>query len=240
MQRLGTLPKSAVIFLGAVLLVCGCGDFSGVLGPGDRDDSAGASTDGGAPDLPQEPPEDPSPDPGDVEEPGPHLGERLQLEVEIVFSQEFGETVTDACGTHYHFGDFVIDEDKVYPEEYWGTYPLYFFGTEVGVTVTVTNPGPRAREKLRIRTEAYVLLTDGSNGAQLAAPREIDVEVERGETVTIDASFTAEYDPNAVGMEGGLDRFIVTVLHPNAGNDDSAVIMTKEGIFCPPEIEAEF
>ena len=240
MYGLRALPKSAVIFLGAVLLVCGCGDFSGVLGPADRDDPACPSTDGGAPDLPQDPAADPSPDPVDVEEPGPHLGERRQLEVEIVFSEEFGETVTDECGTHYHFGDFVIDEDKVYPEEYWGTYPLYFFGTEVGVTVTVTNHGPRRKAKIRVRTEAYVLLTDGSNGAQLAAPREIDVEVERGETVTIDASFTAEYDPDAAGMEGGLDRFIVTLLHPNAVNDDSAVIMTKEGIFCPPEIEPEF
>ncbi len=170
---------------------------------------------------------------------GQHVGERRQLEVEITFSQEFGETVTDSSGTHYHFNGTVIDEDKVYPEEYWGTYPLYFFGTTVGVTVRITNPGPRRKVKVRVRTEAYCLLTDGSSGAQLAPLQEVDLEVARGQTVTLDTSFTPQYDPDAADMEGGLDRFIVSVLHPNAGGADAALIMTKEGVFCPPELEGD-
>ena len=173
---------------------------------------------------------------------GTHLGEREQLVVEIGFSNSFGETVTDDLGTHYYFEDTVVDEDKVYPEEYWGTYPLYFFGTEVGVAVTVTNDTPRQTAKLRVETEAYVLLTDGSNGAELAPLESFDIEVQRGESVTIDASFTAEYDAEAEGMDGGLDRFIVKVYHMNAGggkNGDAGLIMVKEGVFCPPDVEGD-
>ena len=51
-------------------------------------------------------------------------------------------------------------EDKVYPPQYWGDFPLYFFGSKVGASVTVTNNGPRAKEKLRRR-----LAQPGARGA---------------------------------------------------------------------------
>ena len=239
MHRFEPAVKHVVIFLGCVVLACGCGEVSGLLDPGGRDDGGGA-------DAELDPPAPSPPSPGNAPVAGEtdsdvtgHVGERRQLAVEIAFSDEFGETVTDACGTEYHFDDNVLYEDKVYPEEYWGTFPLYFFGTEVGVTVTVTNLGPRANAKLRVRTEAFVLLTDGSSGAQLAPTREVDVELALGESATIDASFTAEYVADATGMEGGLDRFIVEVLHPNPGRDDAALIMRREGVFCPPELEGD-
>jgi hypothetical protein len=174
---------------------------------------------------------DPGP-PGGVEEPGGHLGERARLEVEIAFSRESGETVADEDGILYRFDDQEIREDRVYPSRYWGTYPLYFFGAEVGVTVTVRNNGPRRKAKLRVRAEACVLLTDGTNGAALCEPSEFDVEVARGETVVIDASFTAVWSE---GAESGLDRFVVKVLHPNSGREDASLIMAREGVFCPPE-----
>lgn len=254
----------ALVLLGSIVIVCGCGDWSvtAVLDPDSGHEGGDDSTDGNddpshVDDVPglidddvTDPPDEPPSDPGNTDDSpsnvgggdpsgGQHLGERRQLEVEITFSQEFGETVTDSSGTHYYFNGIVINEDKVYPEEYWGTYPLYFFGTTVGVTVRITNPGPRRKVKVRVRTEAYVLLTDGSNGAQLAPLQEVDLEVARGQTVTLDTSFTPEYDPNADDMEGGLDRFIVSVLHPNTGGTDAALIMTKEGVFCPPELEGD-
>ena len=296
MRRL--FPTLAVIFLGLVL-VCGCGEQSAILGPGSgRDDGSDSSAEGedpgepddqgdaddqgesdepGEPDDPGDPddqgepdepgesdepdepgdpeepdgprqlhlsmplldlPADPAPAPEEAEQSGRHLGERCPLEVEIDFSGEFGETVTDDTGTHYYYGGGEMHEDKVYPSEYWGTFPLYFFGTEVGVTVTARNNGPRRRTKLVIRTEAYVLLTDGSNGAGLAEPRDIVLEIERGETITVDFSFTAEYRPDVEGLEGGLDRFVVKVLHVNQGrgkDGEAGLIMEKEAVFCPPE-----
>ncbi len=169
---------------------------------------------------------------------GKHTGEQNMLDVDIQFLGSSGTTITDADGIHYHFYGLVTHEGKVYPSKYWGTYALYFFGTETGVTVKVTNKGPRAKAKVRVQTEAYVLRTDGSNGATLAKPRVIDVEVARGETKIIDASFTGEYTP---GMESGLDRFLVKVSHMNEGggkgNPEPALIMVKEGVFCPPEYQ---
>ena len=89
-------------------------------------------------------------------------------------------------------------------------------------------------------TEAFCLRTDGSNGAALKTLEAVEMEVGKGQTETIDASFLCEYTSDA---EGGLDRFIVKVLHINhgggAGNNEPGLIMIKEGVFCPPEYEAK-
>lgn len=168
---------------------------------------------------------------------GNHYGERQMLDVDIQFSGSQGRTVTNASGIFYYFWGRVIKENKVYPPEYWGEYPLYFFGMKIPITVTVKNSGPRAKAKIRIKTEAYCLRTDGSSGVALMAPKVIDVEVGRGETKTIDSSFVVAYTP---GVESGLDRFIVKVLHMNSGggmgNQEPALIMSKEGVFCPPDL----
>ncbi len=172
---------------------------------------------------------------------GKHIGEQKMLDVAIEFINSFGKTVTNADGVFYYYnGRLIGSEDKVYPPQYQGEFALYFFGSPAGITVTITNKGPQAKAKLRIKTESYVLNTDGSSGVALMTPKVIDVEIPRGETKTIDASFVVEYIP---GAESGLDRFLVKVLHMNKGggkgNMEPALIMSKEGIFCPPEYAAK-
>lgn len=171
---------------------------------------------------------------------GEHIGEIKQLDVNITLYGQYGETVTDENGTFYHVWGYTFYEDKVYPPEYWGVFPLYFFNTTVGVSIDVTNNGPRKKVNLRVRTEAYFLRTDGSNGAEMTPPNDTDILVEVGETKTVDASFIAADVPDA---ESGLDRLIVKILHPNKGggpgNSDPALILMKEAIFCPPENEGE-
>ena len=171
---------------------------------------------------------------------GQHNGEVAQLEVNATFSGSFGETVTDAIGTTYNVWGFSFYENKVYCPEYWGVFPLYFYGTEVGSTITVKNVGPRRIAKLRVRTECYTLKTDGSSGVEISAPQETDFEIETGETKTINSTFTAEY---VEGADSGLDRLVIKVLHPNEGggpgNSDPALILVKEAIFCPPEYQGE-
>ncbi len=171
---------------------------------------------------------------------GEHVGEVKQLEVNVAFSGQYGHTVTDENGTFYHFWGYVFYENKVYPPEYWGVFPLYFFGTEVGATITVKNKGPRKRAKLRVRSEVYCLHADGSNGAELTSPQETDIDLGPGETATVNASFVAGY---VDGAESGLDRLVIKILHPNAGggpgNSDPALIMMKEAIFCPPEYQGD-
>jgi len=167
---------------------------------------------------------------------GEHKGEAQMLDVDIQFSGARGYTVTNADGIFYHFYGIVAKENKIYPEKYWGSVPLYFFGQTIPVTVVVTNKGPRAKAKIKVVSESYCLMTDGSNGAALMKPKIVEVEIARGETKTIDASFNCEYTPEA---DSGLDRFTVKVLHINSGggpgNEEPALIMSREGIFCPPE-----
>jgi hypothetical protein len=164
---------------------------------------------------------------------GKHNGEVKQLEVDISFSGDIGTTVTDNSGTWFHVWGMVFYEPKIYIEKYQGVFPLYLMGMDVGITVTVKNNGPRQRAKLTIGTEAYSLRTNGDNGVPLTAPRTIDVVVEKGETKVIDASFVAGIVPDA---ESGLDRFQISVWHTNSGKAENqpALIMSKEGIFCPP------
>ncbi|MBN1672489.1 MAG: hypothetical protein JXR37_15720 [Kiritimatiellae bacterium] len=174
----------------------------------------------------------------DTPKAGKHEGEKKQLEVEIVFSLESGETLATDDGTYFVVGGNVYYEDKVYPESCQGVYPLYFFGDPVGVTVRLTNNGPRSRFKLCITTESYVLETDGSTGAELMEPDDTLVEIGRGETVEIDATFSVELTPDS---ESGLNTFVVAVWHPNngggPGNARPALICVKEGVFCPPLLD---
>ena len=167
---------------------------------------------------------------------GEHIGERNQLDMSFGFSGSYGDTITDESGTYYCYYGQVYYEPKVYPPEYWGVFPLYFFDTQVGMNVTVANLGPRRTENLRVETECRVLRTDGSSGTQLSPPQHYDFELDRDESVTIDTSFSPV---STVDLEAdsGLDRVLVKLLHPNLGKDakDPALIMSKEGVICPPE-----
>jgi hypothetical protein len=165
---------------------------------------------------------------------GKHLGEQRMFTVNIDFKNPAGKTITNSNGVFYHFYGSVYHENKIYIPEYWGEYPLYFVGEPAYITVTVTNNGPRAKAKIRIRTESYVLNPDGSKGISLVNPGTIDAEVAKGETKNIDATFTIQNQP---GMESGLDLFVVKVLHINEGNvkedHEPGLIMIKRGVFCP-------
>lgn len=167
-------------------------------------------------------------------------GVARMLDVDIQFTNAFGKTITNEQGIFYHIWwegqEYVFHEPKIYPSEYFGEFPLYFFGSPVSVRVMVRNNGPANHTKLLIQTDAHVLRTDGSAGAALAPSKTYEVVLARGETRTIDASFVVEYSPQA---ESGLDTFTVKVLHQSEGggpgNQEPALIMVKRGVFCPPE-----
>ena len=111
--------------------------------------------------------------------------------------------------------------------------PLYFFDMPAGITLAITHHGPQARMKLRVSSEAFVLNPDGSNGPSFGNHQVRDIVVLKGETVLIDASFTAIYREE---LSSGLDRLAITVSHPNSsGQDGAGVIAEYEAIYCPPE-----
>lgn len=62
------------------------------------------------------------------------------------------------------------------------------------VLVKITNLGPSAKTKEVIKTESYVLKTNGTNGAMLKPPETIEVEIEKGETKVIDATYLPLYE----------------------------------------------
>jgi len=134
-------------------------------------------------------------------------GEDITLDINISFSANAGETITDENGTTYCFYGYRSWEEKIYPPEYWGVFPLYFFGQRVGINVTVKNEG-NDDVKLRVVTECYCLNTDGGNGAQLLAPQEQEILIAGNQTESLDGSFVASY---VEGADSGLDRFLVKV-----------------------------
>ncbi|MDD4871157.1 MAG: hypothetical protein PHR77_11415 [Kiritimatiellae bacterium] len=143
--------------------------------------------------------------------------QRAPLTINVSFSKQSGETVTDQYGTCYNVFGYSFFEQKIYPSAYWGVFPLYFFGDNVGVTVSVANQSHSRKAKLLLRTECYCLNTDGSNGVKLMTPREFETTINPGESKVIDASFDAEYTPAA---DSGLDRFLVKVYNAPAADGD--------------------
>jgi hypothetical protein len=162
----------------------------------------------------------------DIRKDGWHTGEEGMLDVNVEFSGSFGETITDSEGTAYHVWGCSIFEDKVYPPEYWGVFPLYFYDTLVGITVTLQNNSETDNADVRIKTECYTLRTDGSNGAELAAPTQTDTEILPGESVTLDGSFTAAY---VEGADSGLDRFLVKVFRVEKDEEPEPELHTITG-----------
>jgi len=171
---------------------------------------------------------------------GSHPPANHQVSVGISFDNTLGYSVTDETGIHYFVDGWEpIYEEKVYPEEYWGTFPLYLAWSTADITVMIHNEGAAAM-KLRVVTEAYEMKTDGTNGVPLTDPREFEIKLKKFEQADIDSSFYLDVVP---GMEGGLDRLVVKVYRKHdlnhehdgdGGDSDWELICEEEGIFCPP------
>ena len=144
----------------------------------------------------------------------------IELAIDVTFSKQVGETVTDENGTFYHVFGMVFYENLVYPPEYWGVFPLYFFGEEVGINVNVANLSAQKAAFL-LRCAAYCLRADGSNGAQLLAPTDRAVVIGKNSSADIDSSFVAGY---VEGAESGLDRFLVKALEQNGSESDQHTV----------------
>lgn len=166
--------------------------------------------------------------------------------VEVNFSLDQGETIADAQGTHFHFFGVEVDDfDLIYPPEYWGSFPLYFFGTSVGATVIITasdpvncnaNPdnnrdkhNPQLKPlKLWISNEIYLLNTDGTSGPELTAPRSVEMELLPGESKAFDASFFKMFQE---GLVWGLNRMEVKIYKLKSNGKVGKILLVKEFIF---------
>lgn len=171
---------------------------------------------------------------------GEHLGEADNIQAQVTFLGNAGLTTTDAAGTTYRVAawNWSTFEPKIYPSNYWGTFPLYFIGTTMSFNVTLTNTATQGNKsfKVRVRASNNVLETSGLLGMQIAAPQEWVVDSLRpGETRVLPGSIFIAYDPN---LPSGLDITKVQIFHLNEGsNQDAALIKEALAVWCPPSLK---
>lgn len=155
----------------------------------------------------------------------------VNIDVNVGFSGQSGVTITDENGTFYNCMGWSFFEPKVYPPEYWGVFPLYFFGDVVGVSLTVTNLDASTQADVRLRRECYCLRTDGSSGGALAVPAQNDVAVAPSQTAFLDGSFAVDYWADS---EDGLDRFLTKVYLPTTVDANNGVHVVSGAINVNP------
>jgi hypothetical protein len=162
---------------------------------------------------------------------GAHYGEEKMIDATIEFFAPIGTCVADDTGLHITIQGNIFFLDTVYDAQYWGEYPVYFPNTTVPVGVWITNNGPRSVAKHDLVTEAFLMNTDGSNGEALIEPVVQTIEVERDETVVIDATFLLPE------VSKGLNRFTVSLYHHyNPDSNEASKVLSCDAIFCPPEM----
>jgi hypothetical protein len=167
---------------------------------------------------------------------GNHNCEAGKIMASVAFTNPAGTTYTDASGIRYTLNGWTFaGEPKVYPQAYWGQYPLYFVGTSMTFMVNLTNMAPMGQKSFKIRVQALnnVLETNGSLGMQIAPPQEwIVSDLKPGETRNLPGSIFIPFNPN---MPSGLDITKIRISHVNEGaNDDAALIKEEIAVWCPP------
>ncbi|MBI4054578.1 MAG: hypothetical protein HY402_00435 [Elusimicrobia bacterium] len=170
---------------------------------------------------------------------GRHAGEADKIQAEVTFLNPSGQTTTDSSGITYRVGSWSFHENKVYPSQFWGTFPLYFMGQTMHFQLTLSNTTPLGQKPFRIKIQAlhHVLNTDGSLGQQLALPSEWTIEgmLRPGETTSRSFPVFIPIDPN---LPSGLDVTKVRIFHLNQGqNSEAGLIKEVSAVWCPPSLK---
>ncbi|HAM35671.1 MAG TPA: hypothetical protein DEB40_07875 [Elusimicrobia bacterium] len=167
---------------------------------------------------------------------GLHNGEAAKITAQVSFLSPAGETFTDASGIRYTMNGWTFSsEPKVYPAQYWGRFPLYFTGSTMNFSVTLSNTAAKGNKSFKVRVEAVhnVLETSGAPGMTLAPTQTWVVEsLAPGESKTLQGS---AYIPDNPNLPSGLDLTKIRILHLNEGaNPDAGLIKEQLAVWCPP------
>ncbi len=164
---------------------------------------------------------------------GDHYGALKTIESDIELLYPSGTAIFDKTGTYYIVHGVTYYTAIVYPEEYWGEYPLYMSGSAIPVLTKILNTGPVDVEKHTLMSEAYYINPDGFKRVTLPIHFQEDkphaLEAHKGEIVKADQVMTLPSDL----MHNGL--FQVKLYHHASDTDDGSLVITKEGCFCPRE-----
>lgn len=183
---------------------------------------------------------------------GKHIGEVAQLEYEIVYKDDYGKLVIDESGETYYFNwgwTWHIPGD--FPEELYGTYPVYFIGREIVYEIHLRNVGQRTFKNLMVvaaQEYLYVDSGDVSKGDPLPGESSqqwfVD-ELRAGDEVVLVGKYNAPR-----GTYPGLDRTHLKVMHWSNGNAAPLDVRMRQmnskgrsfvddgdaGVYCPPSI----
>lgn len=109
------------------------------------------------------------------------------------FTNSVGSVVATADGLSFTSNGSTFTEPIFYPEDLWGTYPMYLPGSTVTAVITVSNanlvPGPRGF--FRVVVEADTLpANDETTGTEILPVQTYDVAVPKGGEREIPVAFT--------------------------------------------------
>lgn len=174
---------------------------------------------------------------------GNHIGDSKPLSWKIEYLDEWGRTVVNGSGgTFYHDrccgGYMTTDPTWIYPQQYWGTYPMYYIGTTLRYRITLCNDTNRTYKNLRVVSIQEYFNPTGKVGERIGDDAAKDwyvAELRGGACVTLEGIFAIPDDGH-----GGLDQTHLQVQHWDKGKGKTgkgAVIIddTKAAIWCPPE-----
>jgi len=177
------------------------------------------------------------------EQQGNHTGDAKPLSWKIEYLDAWGRTVVSGTGgLFYHDrccgGYQTTDPSWLYPQQYWGTYPMYYIGTTMHYRITLCNDTNRTYKNLRVIAIQEYFNPAGHAGEMIgndAAEDWLVPELLSGQCVSLDGVFAIPNDG-----EGGLDQTHLQVQHWDKGRGQTgrgAVILdeTKAAIWCPPD-----
>jgi len=176
---------------------------------------------------------------------GKHIGDGEPLSWKIEYFDQWGRTVVDNNGGHFYHdkccGGYLTDDPSwLYPQQYWGTFPMYYIGTTMRYRITLTNNSRRTYKNLRVVAIQEYLNPTGDWGERLGPDAARDWYVR---TLGPGQSVVLEGTCNILGdAHGGLDQTHLQVQHWNGGKGKpgpGSVIIddAKAAIWCPPDAQ---
>lgn len=179
---------------------------------------------------------------------GKHIGYVDTLSWSIEYVGQWGRTVVNADGATFHHdlccgGAITADPSWIYPEQYWGEYPMYYLGTDMHYRITLANSDPnRTYRHLRLVAIQEYFSPDGEWGEWMGEDAARDwyiPELKSGESAVYEGSFLI-----AANGRPGLNQTHIQVQHWNGGTGipgPGSVIIddVNSALWCPPEAAAD-
>lgn len=175
---------------------------------------------------------------------GKHIGYVDALSWSIEYTGQWGRTVVSENGAVFYHdlccgGAVSADPSWIYPEQYWGEYPMYYLGGVMSYRITVANADPnRTYRHLRLVAIQEYFSPEGEWGEWMGEDAAKDwyiPELKPGESLIFEGSFNIASD----GLPG-LNQTHIQLQHWNGGQGvpgPGSVIIddVKAALWCPPD-----